>query len=86
MTTLCKKKADVWRLYKSNEECNGHTENVLVIAQAVGKLSDIRQAAGAVAMHLKAGCITPQVEEICSDIRSRLWQKFQSLYQPKTEH
>ncbi|HET8688626.1 MAG TPA: hypothetical protein VFM18_18585 [Methanosarcina sp.] len=71
---------DLMQVFRDNEDNNAHTENLLLMAQAVGDDNDIRNASNLVSQKERQGYMDDTTVHIERKLRNKLWPLFQAKY------
>jgi len=67
----------LYKKYLKNEDCNLHTENVVLLAENFGDSDDKIIAKGILRLHEELGHITYELSQVRREIHNRLFPKLQ---------
>ena len=70
------KKYFLYTTYAANENKNFHSENVLLMAENVGTVADIKKAKKIIADRNKAGYLPPEAYQAQQALNKKLYPKF----------
>jgi len=77
---------ELWKEYEKNEDRNNHSENVILIADAVGSDEDKKLARDILKRHHKVGHLEPKVSEVRTKLFNKLWPLFEKEVELATDN